>query len=107
VPFAIAVLPFGTVMAKSNDARSLSESLTGIHPGVPCGSPTTNAPSSVGTHPSMASSGSTTGSGRPAYSTPTTNRVPRRSPRGGVMTSSCPLWLKVARRRFTVTFETS
>ena len=63
---AIAVLPFGTVIAKSKVALSRSESLTGIQPGVPCGSPTTKAPSSVGTQPSIASSGSTTGSGCPA-----------------------------------------
>ena len=66
MPFAITVFPAGTVIAKSYVALSFSESLTGNQPGEPCGSPTTNAPSSVGTQPSIASSGSTTGSGTPA-----------------------------------------
>src|SRR5215210_8573379 len=65
-PFAITVNPSGTVTEKSNVALSLGVSLTGYHAGEPCGSPTTNAPSSVGTQPSIDSSGSLTTDGVPA-----------------------------------------
>src|SRR6266568_949568 len=57
-PFAITVRPAGTVTAKSKLALSRGLSFTGNQPGDPCGSPTTNAPSSVGTHPSIDWSGS-------------------------------------------------
>ena len=59
-PFAITVLPLGTVTWKSHVAKSLRLSFTGIQLGVPCGSLTTNAPSSVGIQPSRAWSGSRT-----------------------------------------------
>ena len=57
-PFAITVLPFGTVTLKSHVAKSLRLSFTGSQLGVPCGSFTTKAPSSVGIQPSRAWSGS-------------------------------------------------
>src|SRR5215217_5674719 len=88
-PFAITVNPSGTVTEKSNVALSLGVSLTGYHAGEPCGSPTTNAPSSVGTQPSIDSSGSVTTDGVPAYSTVTVNDEPARIPAGGVTISSC------------------
>jgi hypothetical protein len=56
-PLPITVLPAGTVTAKSNVALSRGVSLTGNQPGEPCGSLTTMAPSSVGTQPSLESSG--------------------------------------------------
>jgi hypothetical protein len=65
-PLPIAVMPSGTVISKSYVALSRGLSLDGYQPGEPCGSLTTNAPSSVGTHPSSDSSGSSTGSGFPA-----------------------------------------
>ena len=65
-PFAIAVSPAGTVTRKRYVALSLGVSFTGYHAGEPCGSPTTNAPSSVGTQPSIAWSGSVTTDGVPA-----------------------------------------
>jgi hypothetical protein len=64
-PFAIAVRPSGTVTRKWYVALSCGESLTGYHAGDPCGSPTTNAPSSVGTQPSGDPSGSMTTLGVP------------------------------------------
>src|SRR5215208_6659368 len=65
-PFAMTVRPSGTVTAKSNVALSWGESLTGYQPGEPCGSPTTKAPSDVGTQPSIDWSGSVTTLGAPA-----------------------------------------
>jgi hypothetical protein len=65
-PLATAVRPAGTVTRMSKVALSRGLSLTGYHPGDPCGSPTTNAPSSVGTKPSIESSGSVMTSGTPA-----------------------------------------
>ena|SRR5215218_2239757 len=65
-PFAIAVMPSGTVIAKSKVALSRGESFDGYQPGEPCGSPTTNAPSAVGTQPSIEPSGSVITSGTPA-----------------------------------------
>src|SRR5436190_356969 len=62
-PFAITVRPSGTVTLKSNVALSRGLSLTGYQPGEPCGSFTTNAPSSVGTQPSIDVSGSVTTTG--------------------------------------------
>src|SRR5918995_3909998 len=70
-PLASAVLPSGTVIAKSNVALSFGLSLTGNQPGEPCGSFTTNAPSAVLTQPSNDSSGSMTVCGTPLYSTST------------------------------------
>src|SRR5215204_7466568 len=64
-PLAITVSPAGTVTVKSKVALSLGLSLTGYQPGEPCGSPTTNAPSSVGTKPSIESSGSVMTCGTP------------------------------------------
>ena len=64
-------------------------SLTGYHPGEPWGSFTTNAPSSVGTQPSIDWSGSVTTSGVPAYSTATVKVFPCTSPAAGVTTNSC------------------
>ncbi len=61
----MTVSPRGTVTLKSNVALSRGVSFTGYQPGEPCGSPTTNAPSAVGTQPSSASSGSTTIDGSP------------------------------------------
>ena len=87
-PLPIAVMPFGTVIAMSNVALSRGLSLAGYHPGEPCGSLTTNAPSSVVTQPSLLSSGSMTSVGSPLYSTRTTNVLPLRSGTRGVMTSS-------------------
>src|SRR5215211_8730636 len=52
-PFAITVNPCGTVTEKSKVALSVGVPLTGYHAGEPCGSPTTKAPSSVGTQPSI------------------------------------------------------
>ena len=66
MPFASAVSPSGTVMLKSNVALSRGLSLHGYHAGEPCGSLTTNAPSSVGTQPSIELSGSVTTAGVPA-----------------------------------------
>src|SRR5919197_4947113 len=65
-PLAITVRPAGTVTVKSKVALSRGLSLTGYHAGDPCGSPTTKAPSSVGTQPSIDSSGSVTTCGSPA-----------------------------------------
>ena len=65
-PLAITVMPRGTVTAKSKVALSVGVSLHGYQPGDPCGSPTTNAPSAVGTQPSMEPSGSVTTLGVPA-----------------------------------------
>ena len=93
----ITVLPAGTVTAKSNVALSRGVSLTGNQPGEPCGSLTTIAPSSVGTQPSLESSGSTIASAVPAYSTPTTKEEPRRSPPRGWIVSSWPVWENDAR----------
>src|SRR6187551_3706419 len=62
-PFAITVSPAGTLTRKRYVALSFGVSFTGYHPGEPCGSPTTNAPSSVGTHPSIELSGSVTTDG--------------------------------------------
>ena len=65
-PFAITVNPSGTVTRKSYVALSRGLSFTGYQPGDPCGSLTTNAPSSVGTQPSIDVSGSVTTFGTPA-----------------------------------------
>ena len=65
-PLAITVRPAGTVMLKSNVALSRGLSFTGYQAGDPCGSPTTKAPSSVGTQPSIDPSGSVTTAGVPA-----------------------------------------
>ena len=59
-------MPSGTVMAMSKVALSRGLSLAGNQPGAPCGSPTTKAPSAVGTQPSIDSSGSVITSGTPA-----------------------------------------
>src|SRR6476469_258611 len=59
-PLAITVRPSGTVTAKSKVALSCGLSFTGYQPGEPCGSPTTKAPSSVGTQPTIDPSGSVT-----------------------------------------------
>src|SRR5436190_13533119 len=64
-PFAITVSPVGTVTAKSNVALSRGVSFTGYQAGDPCGSLTTNAPSSVGIQPSIDWSGSVTTAGVP------------------------------------------
>src|SRR5262245_58040325 len=97
-PLDIAVRPFGTVTVMSYVALSRGLSLTGYHPGDPCGSPTTNAPSSVGTKPSIELSGSVMTIGTPAYDTTTVNDRPDRSPVGGVITSSWPSRVKDAAR---------
>ena len=102
---AIAVLPAGTLTAKSYVALSRGVSLTGNQPGAPWGSLTTNAPSSVGIQPSLDPSGSTISCGCPEYSTMTTNPLPRRSLDRGVMVSSWPDWLNEARLRFTLRRE--
>jgi hypothetical protein len=60
------------VTLKRNVALSRGVSFTEYQAGDPCGSPTTNAPSSVGTQPSIESSGSVT-----------------TDPDLGVITSSC------------------
>ena len=65
-PLAITVSPSGTVTLKSYVALSRGLSLTGYQAGEPCGSPTTKAPSSVGTQPSIEPSGSVTTVGVPA-----------------------------------------
>ena len=65
-PLAIDVCPSGTVIAKSYVALSFGVSLTGYQVGEPCGSLTTNAPSSVGIQPSLDLSGSMTGLGWPS-----------------------------------------
>src|SRR5690349_18171508 len=65
-PFAITVRPSGTETLKSKVALSRGLSLAGYQPGEPWGSPTTNAPSSVGTQPSTDPSGSVTTAGVPA-----------------------------------------
>ena len=57
-PLPIAVRPSGTVMETSKVALSLGVSLAGYHVGDPCGSFTTNAPSSVAIQPSLDLSGS-------------------------------------------------
>ncbi len=101
-PLPIAVRPSGTVISKSYVALSCGLSLAGYQPGEPCGSLTTNAPSSVGTKPSLLPSGSMTGAGEPSYSTCTTKREPSRRPRCGVTVSSCPERLNAASRRSTV-----
>jgi hypothetical protein len=88
-PFAMTVSPAGTVTRNSNVALSRGLSLTGYQPGDPCGSFTTNAPSSVGTQPSMEVSGSVTTFGVPAYSTVTVKVFPCTRPEAGVTTSSC------------------
>jgi hypothetical protein len=62
----MTVIPAGTVALKSYVALSRGLSLAGYHAGDPCGSPTTNAPSSVGTQPSIEPSGSVTTDGMPA-----------------------------------------
>src|SRR4051794_35008586 len=64
-PFAITVRSSLTVTAKSYVALSPGLSFAGYQPGEPCGSPTTNAPSFVGTQPSIASSGSVITDGSP------------------------------------------
>src|SRR5215207_96236 len=64
-PLAITVIPAGTVTVKSYVALSRGLSLAGYQPGEPCGSPTTNAPSSVGTNPSIDPSGSVMTCGTP------------------------------------------
>ncbi len=76
-------------------------SLTGYHAGDPCGSPTTKAPSSVGTQPSIEKSGSVTTVGVPLYPTTVVKDVPFRIPVLGVTTSSCPSREKVAVRPST------
>src|SRR5262249_56436511 len=88
-PFAITSLPAGTLTVKSNVALSRGVSFTGYQPGEPCGSLTTKAPSSVGTQPSIDSSGSVIGSGWPEDFTLTLKRSPRLSFGLGVITSSC------------------
>src|SRR5689334_20193446 len=65
-PFAMTVRPSGTFTLKSKVALSRGLSLTGYQAGDPCGSPTTNAPSSVSTQPSIELSGSVTTVGVPA-----------------------------------------
>jgi hypothetical protein len=76
---------------------SCGESLTGYHAGEPCGSLTTNAPSSVGTQPSIELSGSVTTLGVPLWSIVTVKLRPERIPVDGVITSSCsPARAKVA-----------
>ena len=57
-PLPTAVSPAGTAIRIVYVALSLGVSLAGNQPGAPCGSPTTNAPSFVGTKPSIESSGS-------------------------------------------------
>src|SRR3954464_13423927 len=74
-PLPTAVMPSGTVAWKVNVALSVGWSLDGSHAGAPCGSPGTNAPSSVGTQPSMESSGSVMTGGVPAYFTTTVKDV--------------------------------
>ena len=64
-PLAMTVSPAGTETLKSYVALSRGLSFTGYQPGEPCGSPTTNAPSSVGTQPSGEPSGSITTVGVP------------------------------------------
>ena len=53
------------VLEVETPALSRGVSLQGYQDGEPCGSLTTKAPSSVGTQPSMAPSGSVIGSGTP------------------------------------------
>src|SRR5690349_8416698 len=65
-PFAITVSPLGTVTLKSKVALSRGLSLAGYQPGEPWGSPTTNAPTSVGSQPATGPSGSVTTAGVPA-----------------------------------------
>src|SRR5512132_1392132 len=78
MPFAMTVSPSGTVTRKSYRALSRGLSFTGYQPGEPCGSPTTNAPSSVGTQPSIDPSGSVMTGGVPAKCTATVNDGPAR-----------------------------
>ena len=84
----VAVNPAGTVTENAYVALSRGLSLAGNQAREPCGSPTTNAPSSVGTHPSIEPSGSVTTGGTPVYPTSTTNVEPDGSPVAGVMISS-------------------
>src|SRR6476469_5480728 len=105
-PFAITVRPSGTVTWKSKVALSCGVSLTGYQLGEPCGSPTTKAPSAVGTHPSIEPSGSVTTWGTPAYAMETVNVRPTRRPLLGVMTSSwSPARSYAAGEPFTCTLE--
>ena len=62
----MTVSPAGTETLTSNVALSRGVSFTGYQAGEPCGSPTTKAPSSVGTQPSTDPSGSVTTDGVPA-----------------------------------------
>ena len=89
-PLASAVSPSGTVTEMSKSALSFGLSLAGYQPGDPCGSLTTYAPSSVGTKPSIESSGSVIGTTTPEYSTTTENCVPSRGFSRGKTVSSWP-----------------
>src|SRR5262245_36649428 len=101
-PLAITVKPAGTVTVKSYVALSRGLSLAGYHAGERCGSLTTNAPSSVGTQPSMDPSGTVSTDGTAPSPTTTVNAAPTGSPATGVITSSCPSREKVAGRPSTV-----
>jgi hypothetical protein len=103
----MTVMPAGTVTVKSKLALSRGLSLTGYQAGEPCGSPTTNAPSSVGTQPSIDWSGSVTICGCPAYATSMVKVEPLLTPCAGVMISSCPSRTNEARRPSTVTLGMS
>ncbi len=87
---AITVSPAGTVTVKSYVALSRGLSLTGYHPGDPCGSPTTKAPSSVGTQPSIDPSGSVTTAGDAGVVDHDGERRAAGKPAAGVITSSWP-----------------
>ena len=105
-PFATASRPAGTLIAKSYVALSRGLSLTGYQPGEPCGSLTTNAPSSVGIQPSIDLSGSLIGLGFPAYSTCTVNGVPWSRLVAGLIATSCaPGRANWAGAPLTVRFE--
>src|SRR3954451_5792250 len=93
-PLPTASRPSGTVIVIVEVALSRGLSLAGNQPGEPWGSPTTNAPSSVGTQPSMDLSGSVITDGTPAYSTRTAIAPPARTGAAGVMISSCPSRVK-------------
>src|SRR3954449_4972850 len=87
-PLPTAVSPAGTLIRTVYVVLSFGVSLDGNQPGEPWGSPTTNAPSFVGTKPSMESSGSVITFGTPPYATVTRKGRPRRSGVAGVIFSS-------------------
>jgi hypothetical protein len=101
IPLATASNPFGTVIRNVYDAVSLGWSLTGNHVSATCGCPTTRAPSWVWMNPDRPPNSSSV-SGTPSYLTTVTKRVRSRIPRAGVILSSPPSRLHLARRPLTV-----